>query len=59
MEEKTISQYNIEELKQVLFKVNSLDKSFLEQACHNENAFEETVKDISFQLQNVLNQIDS
>ena len=59
MEEKIISQFNIEELKQVLFKINSLDKSFLRQAYHNESAFEETVKEISIQLQNVLKQIDS
>lgn len=58
MEEKTISPFNIEELKQVLFKINSLDKSFLKQAYHNESAFEDTIKGISIQLGNVLKELD-
>lgn len=59
MKDKTISQFNIEELRLVLTKVNSLDESFLKHAYNNVSAFEEIIAEIAKQLKNVLDQIDN
>lgn len=59
MEKKTISQFDIDELKQVLFKLNSLDKQFLVTASKNEKIFEETILTIANQLERVINTIDN
>jgi hypothetical protein len=59
MEEKTISQFNIDELKQVLYKLNSLDNQFLVTASKNEKIFEETISTITNQLEKVINTLDN
>lgn len=59
MNERTISQYDIDNLKDVLVKLASFDSAFLLAASKNEYLFKVSVLELSNKLKEVLAHLDN